>query len=145
MKPFALENVLKHRQRLEDLAQNKFIQAKEIADTIRKRYVTKQKELQKLIKTIETKQQLGIDITMLIWYQDQINQEGENLSAIKKNLKEKERLVEQMLQNLLTKTQERQVMEQLKVEQNKAWRKHLEKKEAMMLDKIAVMRHGKEI
>lgn len=123
MKPFALENVLKHRQRLEDLAQNKFIQAKEIADTIRKRYVTKQKELQKLIKTIETKQQLGIDITMLIWYQDQINQEGENLSAIKKNLKEKERLVEQMLQNLLTKTQERQVMEQLKVEQNKAWRK----------------------
>lgn len=145
MKPFTLNNVLKHRQRLEDLAQNKFIEAKEVADAVRQRHTAEREKLKNLLAERERRQQEGIEITMLIRYQDQIIQIEENIASIEKNLKEKESLVHQTRHNLLAKTRERQIMEQLKEEQNRAWKKHLEKQEAMMLDEIAVMRHGTEL
>ncbi len=145
MKPFALENVLRHRKRQEDLARNRFTEAKEVAEITSRRHREEKAKLITLLQEIEEIQRDGIEITMLIRYQDQVSQLEKNIAAIEKNLKEKENLMRQTQKNLLLKTRERQIMEQLKEEQNKAWRKHLEKKETMMLDEIAVMRHGAEL
>ncbi len=145
MKPFSLENVLHHRKRLEDLAQGKYIEAKEVVTTIRQRYEAEQEKLKSLLLEIERIQRDGIEITMLIRYQEHAAQIEEHLAAIEKNLKEKERLAQQIHKNLLDRTKDRQIMEQLKEKQNRAWQRHLNKKEAMMLDEIAVMRHGKEL
>ncbi len=145
MKPFALENVLRHRKRQEDLARNRFTEAKEVAEIASRRHREEKAKLVTLLQEIEEIQREGIEITMLIRYQDQVSQLEKNIAAIEKNLKEKENLMRQTQENLLLKTRERQIMDQLKEEQNRAWRKHLEKKEAMMLDEIAVMRHGAEL
>jgi flagellar FliJ protein len=42
---------------------------------------------------------------------------------------------------LIKRSKERKVMEKLKTRQNQAWRAHLDKKEAAMLDEIAVIFH----
>ncbi len=141
MKPFSLENVLQHRIRLEDIAQGKFANAKEMVETIRQRRHAEQQKLAALLQEIEHMQQQGIEITALIRYQDHIGRLEENIAAIEKNLKEKENLLQQTHENLLKKMRDRQVMERLKEKQNREWKKFLDKKEAMMLDEIAVMRH----
>ncbi len=145
MKPFSLDSVLRHRKRQESLARNKFTEAKEVAEMTGRRYREEQRKLTALLQEIDKMQQNGIEITTLIRYQEQVSRRKDQIIAIEKNLKEKKNLVRQTRQNLLTKTRERQIMEQLREEQNRAWRRHLEKKEAMMLDEIAVMRHRAEL
>ncbi len=145
MKPFSLDNVLRHRKQQEDIARSRFTEAKEIAQITDRRHNEEKRKLAALLQEIEKMQQDGIEILTLIRYQEQISRLEKNIAAIAKNLKEKKNLMQQTQKNLLLKTRERQIMEQLKEEQNRAWRKHLEKKEAMMLDEIAVMRHRTEL
>ncbi len=142
MPPFKLHTVLKHRQRLEDTARNRFIEAKEAAADVRKRYAEEQKRLTALIAERDQRQQQGIDITMLLRFEEMITRLTENIAAIKTNLEDREKLVGQMHANLLSRTGERRIMEQLRDEQNRAWKQELEKREAKMLDEIAVMRHN---
>lgn len=144
MKPFSLENVLQHRKRQEDIARGKFAEAKEVVETIHQRHQAEQQKLDLLLQEIEERQQQGIDITTLIHYQDHVRQIKENITAIRKTLKEKEKLLAQTQQNLLDKVKEKQIMEQLKEKQNREWQRYLDKKEALMLDEIAVMRHRPE-
>lgn len=144
MAPFKLNTVLKHRQRLEDIARNKFIEAKEMADNVLKRRNSEKVRLLKILEEREKRQKEGIEITMLLRYEEMVTRLETNLKGIEKNLREKKKLVEQMHAGLLTHTKERQAMEQLRDEQNRAWRKEIERKEAQMLDEIAVMRHNNE-
>jgi flagellar FliJ protein len=144
MAPFKLNTVLKHRQRLEDIARNKFIEAKEMADNVLKRRNSEKIRLLKILEEREKRQKEGIEITMLLRYEEMVTRLETNLKGIEKNLREKKKLVEQMHAGLLTHTKERQAMEQLRDEQNRAWRKEIERKEAQMLDEIAVMRHNNE-
>jgi flagellar FliJ protein len=144
MAPFKLNTVLKHRQRLEDIARNKFIEAKEMADNVLNRRNSEKIRLLKILEEREKRQKEGIEITMLLRYEEMVTRLETNLKGIEKNLREKKKLVEQMHAGLLTHTKERQAMEQLRDEQNRAWRKEIERKEAQMLDEIAVMRHNNE-
>ena len=144
MAPFKLNTVLKHRQRLEDIARNKFVEAKEMADNVLKRRNSEKIRLLKLLEERDKRQKEGIEITMLMRYEEMVARLETNLRGIEKNLREKKKLVEQMHAGLLTHTKGRQAMEQLRDEQNRAWRKEIERKEAKMLDEIAVMRHNNE-
>ena len=144
MAPFKLNTVLKHRQRLEDIARNKFVEAKEMADNVLKRRNSEKIRLLKLLEERDKRQKEGIEITMLMRYEEMVARLETNLRGIEKNLQEKKKLVEQMHAGLLTHTKGRQAMEQLRDEQNRAWRKEIERKEAKMLDEIAVMRHNNE-
>ena len=144
MPPFKLNTVLKHRQRLEDIARSKFVEAKEMEDNVRKRRDIEKIALLNMLEEREKRQKTGIEITMLMRYEEMITRLETNLKGIENNLREKKKLVEQMHAGLLTHTKERQAMEQLRDEQNRAWRKEVEHKEAQMLDEIAVMRHNAE-
>ncbi len=84
-----------------------------------------------------------VEITELILFEEKISVAQKNILAIEKNVHEKLKLVDQEKTNLLQRSREYQVMERLKVEQNASWHQYLDKKEAAMLDEVAVMRHGK--
>ena len=142
-KPFTLDTVLNYRKRLEDVAKNRFFEAKKIHTIIQEKFICEKDNLSAVILECDELQANGVEITKLILFEDKISTSQKNIRAIKKNVQEKFKLVEQEKTNLLQRSREYQVMERLKVEQNASWRQYLDKKEAAMLDEVAVMRHGK--
>lgn len=144
MKPFTLHTVLEHRKRQENLAQHRLFEAKKIRQIIADKLELEVNSHRTLIAEAEMKKQEGIEIVALIRIEDKINAIGENIRAIRKNLEDKEKTVELEQANLLVRSKERKVMERLKEEQNRNWQNYLNKKEAAMLDEIAIIRHGPE-
>jgi flagellar protein FliJ len=142
-KPFTLDTVLNYRKRLEDVAKNRFFEAKKIHAIIREKLVSEKNILSSVILECEELQINGVEITKLILFEEKISTSQKNILAIEKNIQEKAKLVDQEKANLLMRSREYQVMERLKVEQNDSWRQYLDKKEAAMLDEVAIMRHGK--
>ncbi len=141
MKPFSLQTVLDYRKRLEDLAQHRYLEAKQTHEIITNKLGDATRALTLFIAESAQLQQEGIEITELIRHEERIAAQKQNLQAIKKNLAEKEQLVRKEQQNLLHRCKERQILERLKETQNKAWQGYLNKKEAAMLDEIATSRH----
>lgn len=144
MKPFGLDTVLEHRKQQENIAKNRLFQAKKIRNVIREKLRVEKIHRMELISHAEAKQQEGIEIVTLIRIEDKISALAENIEAIKANLEEKSKTVELEQANLLKRSKERKVLERLKEEQNRNWRNYLNKKEAAMLDEIAIIRHGPE-
>jgi len=142
-KPFTLDTVLNYRKRLEDVAKNRFFEAKKIHAIIEEKLISEKSNLTAVILECEELQTDGVEITKLILFEDKISASQRNILAIEKNIQEKLKLVDQEKTNLLQCSREYHVMERLKVDQNTSWRQHLDKKEAAMLDEVAVMRHGK--
>jgi len=141
MKPFSLQTVLTYRKRQEDIAQHRLAEAKKIRQTIEKKLEEERYALNLYIEETEKLQKEGIGITELIRHEERIIAQKRNIGAIAKNLTEKNDLVEKEQQNLVHRSMERQIMERLKDNQNSAWKSYLDKKEAAMLDEIAVTRH----
>lgn len=141
MKPFSLQTVLEYRKRLEDIAQYRCIEAKKIQETIQKKLNEEIHALALFIDEIEKLQAEGIGITELMRFEERITARKSNVQAIKKNLTEKSALVKKEQQNLIDRSKERQIMDQLKDTQNRAWKAYLNKKETAMLDEIATTRH----
>jgi len=144
MKPFSLETVLNYRQRLEDIAHNRFFKAQQNRAIVKQKLKQEQIKLSQLIEKSVQLQAQGVTITELIRYETSILQNEENIIAIKKNLDEKTNLMQNERENLIQKSRDRQIMERLKEQQNQAWKEYLNKKEAAMLDEIAIIRHGGE-
>jgi len=142
-KPFTLDTVLNYRKILEDVAKSRFFEAKKIHAIIREKLVSEKNILSTVILECEELQINGVEITKLILFEEKISAAQKNILAIEKNIQEKAKLVDQEKANLLMRSREYQVMERLKVEQNNSWRQYLDKKEAAMLDEVAIMRHGK--
>ena len=143
-KPFTLDTVLKYRKRLEDLAKNRLFEAKNIHSIIKDKLQSEKKALTALIEETENLQLEGVEIRKLILFEEKITVLQKNLIAIEKNLQEKAKIVEQEQKNLLKRSRERQIMDRFKIEQNASWQRYLDKKEAAMLDEIAIIRHGKD-
>ena len=142
-KPFTLDIVLSYRKRLEDLAKNRFFEAKKIHEIIQEKLVSEKNNLSIVILECEKLQAHGVEINKLILFEEKITAAQKNVLAIEKNVQVKAKLVDQEKTNLLKRSREYQVMERLKVEQNASWSQYLDKKEAAMLDEVAIMRHGK--
>lgn len=144
MKPFTLDAVLNYRQRLEDLAKQRFYKAQKVLQTIEDKLAEERVTLSQLIEKTANLQKDGIEITELIFYEERITYVRNNVLAIEKTVAEKRAIVNKEQQHLLEKSKERQIMDKLKEQQNKAWKEYLNKKEAAMLDEIAVIRHESE-
>ena len=141
MKPFSLETVLKYRKRLEDIAKNRLHEAQTAMQRVRERLDAEEQRFADLLATVDRRQFEGIDILELIRYEEQIQFSKNRIAAIRKNLEEKTARVVEEREILVRRSKERKVMEKLKTRQNQAWREHLGKKEAAMLDEIAVIFH----
>ncbi len=144
MKPFTLDTVLTFRKRQEDLAQRRLFDARINRDLVQQRFETEQTHLENLIRVTTEQQLKGINITELILHEQRIDHLKTNLQAIKKTVEEKNALFEKEMGNLVQRSRERQIMERLKTHQNAAWRQYIDKKEAAMLDEIAVLRHDSD-
>lgn len=144
VKPFSLDVVLEYRKRLEDQAQNRLSKAKQVEETVRLRLDHEKSLCEKTIATLDTLQVVGIEIGELIRYENRIDQLNKNIIAIGKNLKDKAQLVDEARENLQICSRDYQIMKQLKVKKNKAWRDYLNKKEAATLDEIGVIGHGRK-
>lgn len=141
MKPFSLETVLKYRKRLEDIAKNRLHEAQTAMQMVRERLETEEHLYADLMATVDRRQFEGIDILDLIRYEEKIQFSKNRIAAIRKTLEEKTARVVEEREILIKRSKERKVMEKLKTRQNQAWHEHLGKKEAAMLDEIAVIFH----
>ena len=141
MKTFSLETVLKYRKRLEDIAKNRLHEAQTAMQRVRERLETEEQLYAELMATVDRRQFEGIDILDLIRYEEQIQFSKNRITAIRKTLEEKTARFVEERDNLIKRSKERKVMDKLKTKQNQAWREHLDKKEAAMLDEIAVIFH----
>lgn len=144
MKPFTLENVLAYRKRLEDIAHHRFIESQKVHRQVEEKLAAENAILSELVNRSAQLQAEGVDITELIRYEERILQVKANTKAIAKSLTEKAEIVLRERQNLINRAKERQIMERLKEQQNRAWASYLDKKETAMLDEIAILRHNPE-
>ena len=144
MKPFQLDTVLDHRKRLEDIAAGRLFTAQKEKKIIKEKLYTENRKLDSLIRKAEELQSKTIPILDLINYENQISFLKNNILAITKKLQEKSKTLRQERQKLIEKSKERQIMESLKEQQNRLWRQYLDKKEAAMLDEIAIVRYDGE-
>jgi len=96
-----------------------------------------------LLVTLERLQTEGIDILDLIRYEDQILFTKNRIISIKKTLSEKIARVANEREHLIQRSKERKIMEKLKEKQNQSWQEYLNKKEAALLDEIAIIFHDK--
>ena len=141
MKPFSLETVLKYRKRLEDIAKNRLHEAQTARQMVQDRLAAEEQEYAGLLATLDRRQFEGIDILELIRYEEQIMFSKNRIAAIRKTLDDKTARVVEARELLIRRSKERNVMEKLKTRQNQAWQNYLDKKEAAMLDEIAVLYH----
>ena len=142
MKPFELEAVIKYRKRLKDIAINKFEEAKKQFDTARSILAETKQNRETLITALVDMQRQGMDIQDHIRYETCIDFLSEEIKRLETELNRKQDAVVRARANLMKKSKDEKVMEKLKEKQNAEWRQFLEKKEAAMLDEIAVL-HGK--
>jgi len=143
MKPFALDTVLDYRQRLEDIAKNNLASARQAEAEASGRLAGEQQSYRVLEATIEQVQQEGVNILELIHHEEHLHYIKRNIEELEKELKKKREHVARTRKELLKRAKERQVMEKLKERQNADWKQYLSKKEAAMLDEIAVIYHRK--
>lgn len=144
MPPFTLDAVLNYRKIQEDIAQYRYAEANRLRAAVSSRLDDELALLAGVLSEREERQRHGVAIIQLLFYEERITYLEATVAAMRKTLAEKEALVNLERENLLQKSRERQVMEKLRDQQNKAWREHLNKKEAAMFDEIAVIRHGGE-
>ncbi len=143
MKPFALDTVLSYRQRLEDIAKNNLAQARIVENETALKLAEEQESYLSLVKMIERVQQQGVSIIDLITHEEHLEFVKMRVVELEKELEQKKDHVARTRKELLKKARERQVLEKLKERQNADWKHYLNKKEAAMLDEIAIIYHNK--
>ncbi len=141
MKPFNLDTVLDYRKRLEDIAIHRLAEAKRQEKIIQQKLDEDNRHLAALIKETEQLQNKTISILDLINFENRILFLKKNIHSVKTKLQEKSENRNRMQENLVEKSRNRQILASLKDQQNRSWKKHLDKKEVAMLDEIATIRH----
>lgn len=143
IKQFSLGSILQFRKNQEDLARQKFVLAQIDEEKVTKILQALQHELNSLIEALEKKQEAGILTFELARYEERINYLRQQITFTKNELERKKKAVLQKRIILLKKSKEHKVLEKLKENQEMAWKNHQNKKEAAMLDEIAVLHYEK--
>lgn len=142
-KPFSLHAVLKIRKRKEDLAQQKFMRALAEYQDIERKLQQVQQQQTATIALLEQKQQEGILAVDLERFEESIQYKHQEIKSIEKLLQEKKQICENKRRHLLAKSREYKVLQALQEKQDLTWRRYIDKKEANMLDEIAILHHGR--
>lgn len=141
MKPFSLDSVLKYRVQLEKIAKNRLYEAEKKRAEVHLQLQQKEAIFRTLIADLAGLQSQGMEVIEMIRYEERISLLKNQVDNLRTTLAEKNKKVLRERENTLIKSKERKVMEKLKERQNIAWQQYLNKKEAAMLDEIAVIFH----
>ena len=142
-KPFSLDIVLKVRKRKEDLAQQKFMQALAVQKEVEEKLFTTRIKLQEVIQILEIKQQEGILAVELGRFEESITYAHGEIHSLEQLLHEKKKTSKNKRNQLIKKSRDYKVLQELKERQNKTWKEYIDKKEANMLDEIAILHHDR--
>ena len=144
-KPFSLGSILKFRKREKDLALEQVVRAQLAVKKAEEAHKIAKDTLETLIIGIETKQLDGITVEELSRYEERIQFQRGQIIELAKTHKEKQKTVQNKRLKLLEKVKDHKTLTALKEQQNKAWKEYINKKEAAMLDEIAILHHDREI
>jgi len=141
MKPFSLDTVLNYRLQLEKVALNRLFAAEKKRAEALHALQQQQQSYDNLLNELTRRRSQGMDVGEMIRYEERIILEKKELELLQTALADQEKKVLRERDNVIQKSKERKVMEKLKVKQDAAWKRHLNKKEAALLDEIAVIFH----
>ncbi len=144
-KPFSLDSILKFRKRAEDLAHEKFLRAQLAVNKAAETLEHANNDLGFLINELETKQISGITIEELSRYEERIQYQRIQIKDLRNIHTEKKKASQKKRLQLLEKVKEHKTLTALKEQQNNAWKEYINKKEAAMLDEIAILHHDREV
>lgn len=142
MKPFTLHSVLKYKEQLEDVAINNLTVAKQQEQQVEEQLQEQHHRKRNLIEHIEQVQAEGVDITELMHQEEHLAYVKQAIVDLNEELVKRKKHVAATRKELLLKSRDKQVLERLKEKQNAAYKKYLDKKEAAVLDEIAVNSHN---
>ena len=141
MKPFSLHAVLKYRHQLEDQALQSLAQALEVETLLRQALHQVEEELAELYQDLQRDKEQGTTVDRLILFDQRIDLVKTQVAERRTALEKQQLQVNKRRQQLLKASKDRKVIEKLKEQQNAAYKHHLDKLEAGMLDEIAVLSH----
>ncbi len=141
MKPFTLHAVLKYRHQLEDQALQSLAQALEVETLLRQALHQVEEELAELYHDLQRDKEQGTTVDRLILFDQRIDLVKTQVAERRTALEKQQLQVNKRRQQLLKASKDRKVIEKLKEQQNAAYKHHLDKLEAGMLDEIAVLSH----
>lgn len=141
MKPFTLHAVLKYRHQLEDQALQSLAQALEMETRLRQALHQVEEELAELYHDLQRDKEQGTTVDRLILFDQRIDLVKTQVAERRTALEKQQLQVNKRRQQLLKASKDRKVIEKLKEQQNAAYKHHLDKLEAGMLDEIAVLSH----
>lgn len=141
MKPFTLHAVLKYRHQLEDQALQSLAQALEEETRLRQAFHQVEEELAELYHDLQRDKEQGTTVDRLILFDQRIDLVKTQVAERQTALEKQQLQVNKRRQQLLKASKDRKVIEKLKEQQNAAYKHHLDKLEAGMLDEIAVLSH----
>lgn len=141
MKPFTLHAVLKYRHQLEDQALQSLAQALEVETRLRQALNQVEEELAELYQDLQRDKEQGTTVDRLIRFDQRIDLVKTQVAERRTALEKQQLQVNKRRQQLLKASKDRKVIEKLKEQQNAAYKHHLDKLEARMLDEIAVLSH----
>ena len=144
-KPFSLDTVLKVRKRKEDLAQQKLQQALAVQKEVENKILAARLDQQEVIRTLEIKQQEGMLAVELGRFEERIAYSHGEIESLEQLLSEKKKICENKRNLLIERSRDYKVLAELKERQNQAWKKYIDKKEANMLDEIAILHHDRRV
>lgn len=144
MKPFALHAVLKYRRQLEDSARQQLFQALEVEARLQEAVFQVEAELAELYTGLQQDKEKGTSVDRLVLFGHRIDLVKEQTERRRAELKKQQILVAKKRQVLVKASKDRKVIEKLQEQQNGAYKQYLEKKEAAMLDEIAVLSHERK-
>ncbi len=140
MKPFSLHTVLDYRKSLEDKAKNALLKAKNEESKIQELIDKTHHQYQRCLAENNDLQKQDCSILDLVRSEEKITYIKQQLKHLNATLALKRKAVQKAHQSLVQCSQKKKVMENLKEKQDLEWRSYVNKKEAAMLDEIAILR-----
>jgi flagellar protein FliJ len=141
MKPFTLHSVLKYRRQLEDGARQHLFEALEAQAARQRQLGLADQELDELYALEMRSMETGVTPDRLALFEHRIDLIRKRRTTLQEELEKQTEQVRLRRRQLLAASKERRVMEKLRDNQNLAYQRHIDKKEAAMLDEIAVLFH----
>lgn len=144
MKPFSLSAVLKYRKQLEETAATRLAQAQKSKHLILSQFISIEKEYNTLVSDLAKNQSTGMDVDSLVRYEDRLFWLKDQIAKAAIQLEQADKKVQIERLNVLKRSREKKILEQLKKKQDKSWKNYLDKKETAQLDEIAVLSHERK-
>lgn len=144
MKPFSMHAVLKYRQRLEDVARQNMHRALEQEARLRDALIRSQDELASLHRDLQQESTGGTTADRLLLFEYRIDLVKEQIIRRQNDLDKQQIQVAKKRQYLVKTSKDKKIMEKLQEQQNAAFQRSLVRREAAVLDEIAVLSYGRQ-